>query len=176
MATTKLRYADKYYTPYHIKKLSESQIRSELNRLKRIANERLKRLSRYDKSLNIYRENRRGFKGTRAYKTRAGMERELMRVSRFIGSRESLVSGQRAIRRKALESLHNSGYTFVNESNFSAFGHYMGEMLALGYTAIYGSDRIAEAYNVAENKDVDINELRKDFEKFYEENKDEIES
>lgn len=157
------------YENYHIEALKSGtltmkEMRAEYSRLRKIANARLEALRKSK------------FSTTQAYMLNAGKyvtldkiesERDLMYklhdLARFVTAKSGSVTGQYEIRRNALESLRESGLTFVNEKNFELFGEFMEEARIRGYAKIYGSERISELFGVATKKGIKPEELFKDF-------------
>lgn len=172
--TIKLKGADKYYTPQTVKKFSDVDLKNELNRLRAIANKRVQRLGLYEPRSEIYKTYKKGFRTYSSFKSRQGAQAELMRVSRFLAKKESTITGFKETQQRTLTGLHEAGYTFVNKNNLAQFSDYMSTMLSTAYASIYGSDRIAEAYNVAEKSSVSLSELEQDFDKFYKEHRNDI--
>lgn len=170
----KLKGADRYYTPQTVKNLTDVDLKNELNRLRAVANKRLQRLGVYEPRSEIYKENKKGFRTYSSFKTKQGAQAELMRVSRFLAKKESTITGLKETKQRTLTGLHKLGYTFVNKNNLVEFSNFMSTMMSTVYASIYGSDRIAEAYNVAEKVNVPLNELEEDFDEFYREHKNDI--
>lgn len=155
------------YTPAGITTLhpdQEASARREYQRLRRVAEKRLNRMGTSEFSdTDVYRRNAGKFTPLSQVKSNRELGRLLYEVRAFLDARRSSVSGQRAIIRDTLHTLHEHGYTFVNKSNLKAFGDFMEAARAAAGGTLYASDRVAEMYDAAERKGIDPAELMKNF-------------
>ena len=131
---------DVYY-PYRLEQMDESALRKEYTRLRKIANKRLARLqaSKY-KDTDLAKEYAGGFE---ILANVADLPRELTTLARFVASEKSGISGLKRMETKAISTLHQHGYTFVNAGNVGQFGAFMEEMRQAGYSKLYSSEFLA---------------------------------
>lgn len=100
-------------------------LREEYTRLRKVANERLRALSKA------------GFEDTKTYKYNKGLYDPQSKLSneeiasrmpdlaRFIEAKTSTVGGMREQQRETIETLNDKGYDFINKSNLAAWGNFM---------------------------------------------------
>lgn len=149
----------------------EKAMRKEYTRLRDIARKRLKRVessefkgfySEYNAGgfakLSSFTDKKHGIRDKGAFAS------ELSKLSRFVSSPVSTVSGLREYRTKSIERLHKLGYDYINESNFKEFSDFMDRYRSLGLDEIYDSDEIIEdTYAVGEQKGVSPEDLLEEF-------------
>lgn len=142
----------------------DKTIKAEYNRLRRIANARLNRLSKSEFSNSEYlKQFKGGFKSTSKYSNMAELRAGLAEAARFVSAKTSSVTGQRAYRKITLETLHERGYTFVNKSNFVEFGKFMEAWRAEKEAQSYGSIAATELYEQVKKKKLDVAEVQEKF-------------
>lgn len=167
MAKNPLRYQPHEYYTYnllHNPVMTVKEMESEYNRLRTLANSRLKRLGASEfKDVEAYKLNIGKFEKTAREYTKPQLARKLYEVSRFIGAKSSSVRGQQRIRAKTIASLHKSGFTFINKDNLKAFGDFMEDMRSRQGGKLLDSDRVAEIYDIAREKGVTSATLSRDF-------------
>lgn len=116
--------------------ISDADLKKEYARLRREATERLRKLGAGEfKKTKTYRENKDRFlrlediagrkQGPLAPDARRKLERLTQEAARFVTAKGSSASGLRDIRRKAIKTLHESGYTFVNTRNYDDWTDYL---------------------------------------------------
>lgn len=132
----------------------EAELKTEYSRLRREAEDRLRKLGRSEfKESKAYTKNVGTFptlKEIEAAQKYPGDLRDLTRhlidAHRFVMSKASSASGQREIRRENISTLHAHGYGWVNTKNFQQFTDFMEEMRAKGageeYYLVYGSQEL----------------------------------
>ncbi len=146
------------YTPQgleaYAKAGKEAELKTEYSRLRREAEDRLRKLGRSEfADSKAYTENVGNFptlKEIEAKQAHPGdlrdLERHLIDAHRFVMSKASSASGQREIRRENISTLHAHGYSWVNTKNFKQFTDFMEEMRAKGareeYYMVYGSQEL----------------------------------
>ena len=101
-------------------------------------------------------------KGARVYK-------KLYEVARYLNTQLGSVSGQRESRNKAIETLHEHGYTFVTKKNFDEFGRFMKTVKTHSLYRSYNSEEFVELYERAKKSKADPQKVAKAFEKYIEE-------
>lgn len=155
------------YTPGGLTMLHPDQVataRREYQRLRRIAEKRLARLGASEfADSEAYRRNVGTFTPLSQVSGNRELGALLYQVRNFLDARRSSVTGQRAIIREQLETLHKHGYTFVNKSNLKAFGDFMEAARVAAGGRLYASDRVAEIYDAAERKGIPPEQLLANF-------------
>ena len=145
----------------------DKTIKAEYNRLRRIANSRLERLSKSEFSNSEYlKQFKGGFKSVSKYSNMAELRAGLAEAARFVSAKTSSVTGQRDYRKTALQTLHERGYTFVNKSNFVEFGRFMEAWRADKEAQSYGSVAATELYEQVKKKKLDVEEVKEKFEQY----------
>ena len=155
---------DVYY-PYRLEQMDESALRKEYTRLRKIANKRLARLqaSKY-KDTDLAKEYAGGFE---ILANVADLPRELTTLARFVASEKSSISGLKRMETKAISTLHQHGYTFVNAGNVGQFGAFMEEMRQAGYSKLYSSEFLANWWSEkGRSKRDNAYKLKQEFEKY----------
>ena len=166
-------YDVNWYTPSELKaKLEaggdlEKQVRKEYTRLRDISQKRLKRLAAAGYTdTEVYQRNVKHYPKLKDIKSKSELAQRLSDLSRFVGSSQSTVKGIKAREQKALETLRESGYTFVNESNLKDFGDFMEQYRDQLLDMDYDSGDAAELYRIVEKHGLDPDKVAEDFE-FY---------
>lgn len=161
-----IRHAD-VWTPENIK--------SEYTRLRKIAQERLREMSKSPIGRESYTFKRNQGRFRPASELTAGqMKVMLSEVARMITARRGTLAGIKKARRQAIKTLHEHGYTFVDESNFSDVGEFFrqwkdSEFRGYGSTValdVYEKIKDSEAFERATKKVDKTARLLKDFEKW----------
>ena len=155
---------DVYY-PYRLEQMDESALRKEYTRLRKIANKRLARLqaSKY-KDTDLAKEYAGGFE---ILANVADLPRELTTLARFVASEKSSITGLKRMETKAISTLHQHGYTFVNAGNVGQFGAFMEEMRQAGYSKLYSSEFLANWWSEkGRSKRENASKLKREFEKY----------
>lgn len=161
---------DVYY-PYRLEQMDESALRKEYTRLRKIANKRLARLqaSKY-KDSDLAKEYAGGFE---ILANVTDLPRELTILARFVASEKSSITGLKRIETKAISTLHQHGYTFVNAGNVGQFGAFMEEMRQAGYSKLYSSEFLANWWSEqGGSKRDNARKLKQEFDKYVTQNMD----
>lgn len=137
----------------------------EYNRLRRLANARLSALQRRYPTSSIAREYKAGFPAAGKEESRRIYNR-LYQVAKFMQLKLASVTGMREYRRKSIETLHERGYDFVNESNFDRFTDFMEEVKTHEAYSDYPSEEVVELFREAEEKNADPEKIAEAFEKY----------
>lgn len=155
------------YTPAGLTMLHPDQVataRREYQRLRRVAEKRLARLGASEfADSEAYQRNVGTFTPLSQVSSNRELGALLYQVRNFLDARRSSVTGQRAIIKEQIETLHEHGYTFVNKSNLKAFGEFMEAARAAAGGTLYASDRVAEIYDAAERKGIPPEQLMENF-------------
>jgi hypothetical protein len=123
------------YTPTGLEAYDSADLRKEYARLRREANDRLRKLGQSEfKESKVYTKNVGKFVTLAELDARQDNNRSLIHLiveaERFVMAKSSSASGQREIRREDIRTLHKHGYTWVNTKNFKDFTDYIEEIRA----------------------------------------------
>lgn len=155
------------YTPAGLTMLHPDQVataRAEYQRLRRVAEKRLSRLLKSEFAHDdVVLMNYGRFKPLSELTSNRELGGSLAAVRAFLDARRSSVTGNRAIVRETIETLHEHRYTFVNKSNLKEFGYFMEAARAAAGGTLYASDRVAEIYDAAERKGIPPEQLMENF-------------
>ena len=123
----KLMFGDLYmYNATFLRSLGTPELSAEYNRLRKIALKRLDALSRSEfKEGQTYKKNAGLYNKTAREMSRSELIDALTAVGHFVGAKGGSLRGLQRIRAKAISTLHEHGYTFVNRANFKAFTDFM---------------------------------------------------
>ena len=178
MAAARLTYDPNWYIPTKIKaEIQENRaaVRKEYTRLRDISQKRLKRLKAAGlDDTQAYLKNYKHYPKLKDIKSDSELASRLSDLARFITAKGSTVSGQKDIMKKSLSTLHDTGYTFVNEGNFRDFGKFMEEYRHQMLDMSYDSGDAADLYGVTIKHQLDPEKVKADFE-FWLENLDRAE-
>lgn len=158
---------EEWYYPEALKSgtLMVKEMRKQYTYFRDIAMKRLKRLGESEfADSQAYLKNINQFKPLSRIETQAELEKRLYTVQKFLRSKGSTISGQKAIRKKAVEAAHEKGLDFINESNIADFGQYMDYLRAKYKGAQFDSERALRLFTASKKKDVDPLEVAEDFE------------
>ena len=159
-----LKYAWYEYTPEALQSgvLSEKEIRDEYRRLRNIANKRIDRLEKagYEQTLT-YLRNAGAYKSASNY-TMNELHYKLYQISKFVAANSSTVSGMRTIEKWAIKTLQEKGLGRIK--NLQEFGDFMEWARTRYKNSDFDSERAAEVYNEAKRRNIDIKEIKKDYE------------
>lgn len=174
-ASKGLAYPREYYVPsvsMMSKNLTDKEMRAEYSRLRSIAQKRLKRFEGTEwTDTMVYKYNKGKYIPVKDIKNKTQMVSLLAELARFITAETGSVSGLNENRKRNVETLHEHGYTFVTKENFRNFAEFMEEFRIRKLNQIYDSERVAEVFNIAENKGIPAQELFNDFD-FWIKNRD----
>lgn len=129
------------YNPIGLRPYSDAELLQEYRRIYAEARDRLRGFERSSefRGSNVYQMNKNKFKRPGDVAGRRELERLVQYGARFVTAKGSSVSGQRAIRRAAIETLHEHGYTFVNTKNYDDFVDFLQWLRESGLEwAFYG--------------------------------------
>lgn len=158
-----------YYPQAARELFTPAEARKEYARLRKIANRRLVSLGRKYPESSIYQQYGRGF-APGGSETDKRIYARLFDVARFVNSKMSSVTGQRAYVKRSIASLHESGYTFINEKNFYRWVRFVEEVRqheeARGVE--FQSEDIIDMFERVEEENADPDKVAEDFEYFLE--------
>jgi hypothetical protein len=157
-----LKYSEETYTVKNLKNgsLTPQEMIKEYNRLRKIANARLERMknSEYSDSqvlgynYGMYTTVGKMLGGKKAKDvteseiSSSELPYKLEKLSRFITAKRGTLTGQREIRRQAVETLHDRGYEFVTEKNYNQFVEFLNDFKNLLGDRFYDSDTVIELW------------------------------
>lgn len=177
MAESKLKYPGEIYQPtwrFLRENFSEAEMKREYSRLRDIAQKRLGRMgeSEFARS-STYQENVGKFPVLSTYTSKgkitakADFAYTFAKLARFVDNPLSLQRPQERAKKQQIRRLQESGYEFVNESNYWDFVRFMDDYKSDKRLAkMYDSDRVAQAYAAANRARVDPDKLLEEFEFF----------
>ena len=158
---------EEWYYPEALKSgtLTVKEMRKQYTYFRDIAMKRLKWLgvSEFADSQS-YLKNIKQFKPLKQIETQGELEKRLYTVQKFLRSKGSTISGQKAIRKKAVEAAQEKGLDFINESNIADFGQYMDYLRAKYKGSQFDSERALRLFAASKKKDVEPMDVAKDFE------------
>ena len=158
---------EEWYYPEALKSgsLSVAEMREQYNYFRGVAMKRLKRLGESEfADSQSYLKNINQFKPLSKIETESELITRLYTVQKFLRSKGSTISGQKAIRKKAVEAAQEKGLDFINESNIAEFGQYMDYLRAKYKGAQFDSERAMRLFVASKKKDVEPLEVAEDFE------------
>ena len=158
---------EKWYYPEALKSgsLSVAEMREQYNYFRGVAMKRLKRLRESEfADSQAYLKNVKAFKPLSRIETQSDLEHRLYAVQKFLRSKGSTISGQKEIRKKAVEAAHEKGLDFINDSNIADFGQYMDYLRAKYKGAQFDSERAVRLFVAATKKGINPLEVAEDFE------------
>lgn len=169
MAKSKPTYDKTWYFPTNLTQMLKSDpatVRKEYTRLRDIAQKRLKRFETAGLTkTQAYKRNVAHYPKLKDIKSDYELAGRLSDLERFISAQAGSVSGQKEIRKKAISTLHEHDYTFVNEHNFDDFTDFMEEYRDQMLDGEgYDSGDAAELYGVVVKQKIDPDKVKKDFE------------
>lgn len=130
------------------------EARAEYSRLRKIAAKRLQRLSAagysnmatYQRYANAFSPLPKDLSESRVYK-------KLNEVAHFLSLKSSSVSGEREKLRSTIDTLHELGYDFIDESNIREFGQFMDLVRQYIGDNEFGSERAIKYFRDALDAD-----------------------
>lgn len=141
---------------------TDKAVREEYRRLRDIAQKRLQRLRIAEPDSYAYRQNVGRFGPTRSMST-AQIRQKLPELAKFIAARTGTVTGIRQQRSKAIATLHEHGYTGINQTNLRAFGEFMEEWRENKEAHSYGSPTAVETFEFTQKHGVAWEVVKDDF-------------
>ena len=177
------------YNPVTLARMPEDELRAEYARLRKTANERLRRIEKSsDFGDSAIVRNNKDWLSTPASKVSAeDLPLALSRVESLLEAKTGTLTGLRQARAKTLESLKASGIKGINKSNYGAFTSFMKKTQAFREAYIpypkraKGSERRDAArqirprmFKLTEQGNISESAVMKEFQ-FFRDNLDKIE-
>lgn len=156
------------YRPDILMTKPEKELRKEYSRLRSIARKRLERIAetKYVNSAT-YKYNAGVYIPLAAVSNKNELSALLSSVTRFLTAKTGSLTGLREATTGTIETLHESGYTWINEENLRLFGDFMDYARNLMQGKLLDSDRVAKMFRDA-NKRRNIDKVKEHFEEWYE--------
>lgn len=146
---------------------SEKELRREYSRLRSVARKRLERFAGSEfVDSNVYRYNKGKYVPLSQVSNKGELVHLLSDVARFLTAEGGSVSGQRALRDKAIATWHENGYTWLNKSNYAAFARFLEfsrEFVGQPYM-----EKAAELFRRADDQGVPVEQIKRNFEWYWE--------
>ena len=164
---TKFTFPISAYQPQALQEgYSEKELRMEYSRLRSVARKRLERFegSEFEDS-NVYRYNKGKYVPLSQVSNKGELVHLLSDVARFLTAEAGSVTGQRAIRDKAIATWHDKGYTWLNKSNYAAFARFLEfsrEFVGQPYM-----EKAAELFRRADDQGVSVEQIKNNFEWYW---------
>lgn len=163
-------YGKMNITPLEIlNTMTEKEMRKEYSRLRKVANGRLRTLknSVWGERSNNWRDYAGEFPSGRG-RSRAEIAHRLSTAYYFLSLKTGTVTGLREIRDKFLETMHDTGYTWVNKDNYYDFIEFMDTVKSYYDTVTYDSDRAVDVFDVMTDAGFSADDLKDDFDWWFE--------
>lgn len=149
------------FFPFQIAKMTASEVSKAYSGLRSIANKRLSRLE----SQGLGTSGSYRFPKVRGLSENQ-MRQQLAEVSRWVRDPRHTVRGEKSYISTELESLHNMGYDFIDESNFYQFTEYMDDLRDQYGAKAFDSGDAADVFNNAQKIGIDPEVVKENFEYF----------
>lgn len=167
-------YEDYIYTPAGSKVITEKALRREYSRLRAVAVKRLQRIGESEFSgYDIFKTYNGVFKKLAEFENETELRYTFSELYNFLNKKTSTVTGQRKRKSKIIATMHERGYTFINNENFKSTIDFLDRMKEKGIEAFYGSEKVTDTIqqHFEDKGRVDekyLNSLEKKFEReFY---------
>lgn len=168
IAPVKLSFNYTDYRPDILMTKPEKELRKEYSRLRSIARKRLERIAetKYVTSAT-YKYNAGVYIPLSAVSNKNELSALLASVIRFLTAKTGSLTGLKEATSGTIETLHESGYTWIDEENLRLFGDFMDYARNLMQGKLLDSDRVAKMFRDA-NKRKNIEQVKEHFEEWYE--------
>ena len=149
------------YFPFQISEMSKEAVSKAYSKLRGIANKRLSRLE----SAGLGTKGSYRFPKVRDL-TENQLRSGLAEASRYLRDPRHTVKGERSFIKTEIESLHNLGYDFIDESNFYEFTEYMDDLREQYGNKAFDSGDAADVFSNGQKIGIDPEVLKDNFEYF----------
>ena len=163
-------YGEGHITPLEIlNTMTEKEMRKEYSRLRKVANGRLRTLKNSDigSRADTWRSFADEFPSARG-KSKAEIAHRLSNAYYFLSLKTSSVTGLREMRDTFIESMHDSGYTWINKDNYYDFIEFMDTVKSYYDVVTYDSDRAVDVFDVMTQAGFSADDLKYDFDWWFE--------
>lgn len=145
-------------------------VRAEYRRYRNIINKRISALEKAGFGNMEFVTKNKGRFAAISTLTQKQVEQNLARIKAALQYSGSTVTGAKFLQVKAVQSLQKAGYN-ITPSNIAAFGRFMEKFRATYGKRAYGSDKAAALFDTIETAGYSSDEIMKDFDLFYENEK-----
>ena len=159
----------KTYTPKDINEIGPVTQRAEYIKLRKIAQKRRARLE----AAGFSRSAGKPFPTARSINNPLELRYQLLELSRWLREPTHRVKNAKRQRDRALNALHEDGFSFINEENFEVFTDYMDSLREEYAGQIFDSGDAADVFNQAQRIGIDPEVARSEFD-FYADHLDEL--
>lgn len=161
--------AENPFEQYHIEAdiLTPDEMRRHYSYLRTIANKRLSRFkgSEFEDSLS-YTKNKDKFVPLSKIDNERELRYRLYELNKFIRAESSSITGLIRIRKRAIETAHERGMTWLNKSNIKQFGEYMDFLRSKYGAKQFDSERAQELFGQSIKRKIDPMGIAEDFQFF----------
>lgn len=144
--------------------------RAEYRRYRDIINRRIAALEKAGFEATEFVTKNKGRFAAVSTLTQKQVEQNLARIKAALQYSGSTVTGAKFLQAKVVQSLRKAGYN-ITPANIAAFGRFMEKFRATYGKRAYGSDKAAALFDTIENAGYSSDEIMKDFDLFYENEK-----
>lgn len=158
-------YGNRNITPLEIlNTMTEKEMRKEYTRLRKVASGRLRTLqnSEIGRRSGTWRRYIDEFPSARG-KSKAEIAHRLSTAYYFLSLQESSVTGLKKMRDTFIETMNDSGYTWINKDNYYDFIEFMDTVKSYYDTVTYDSDRAVDVFDVMTANGFSSEDLKDDF-------------
>ena len=144
--------------------MTEKEMRKEYSRLRKVAIGRINTLrnSEIGRRSGTWRRYVDEFSSSRG-KSKAEIAHRLSNVYYFLSLQESSVTGLKKMRKTFIETMNDSGYTWINEDNYYDFIEFMDTVKSYYDVVTYDSDRAVDVFDVMTDAGFSSVDLKGDF-------------
>lgn len=153
------------YNPYNLQKKPYDELKTEYKRLYKKVQARMKTFEK--RGLTRARNYKRFMNSLKPgqIKNQTQLSHELSSLARIEASQLSTYRGEKAYTKKVIQTLHETGYTFINESNIYDFADFMEEFRAQKLDYLYDSKTAVEVFEKA-SKTGSLQKVKNNFEQY----------
>lgn len=166
-----LKYDRDFYDKWvldNIEPLSNSEMKKEYNRLRKIIGKRLDVLKKYKESPEIRKKYYRLTREPAGKLSKETLKTRLQEFGRFSELKGGSHTELQKIKKQTIETLHEHDYNFVNNKNFESFTKFMELMRSTLIGRMLSSNQIAESFDDFINSGkMYPEELEKKYEEYY---------
>lgn len=139
---------------------SEREARQEYARLRRLANRRLAALERAGYGEAAALKNYPADFGSLRGASEREVRKALAEVSRFMSLKTTTIRGIQSSQKKAVSTMQEHGYDFINKNNIESFGRFMAAAKKhAGSKKAFDSEQAVAAFHAALEEDIDPEDL-----------------
>lgn len=162
------KFEARQYRRYNEAEL-QNYTRKELNALYRqyrnVANKRLAAIGKSEefRESMTYRANVGQYSKAPSALSRAEIVGKIAQASRMLSAQAGSLSGLQAQAEKTVQTLQAAGFTYVTRENLREFGEFMEYARARFGKKYYGSEQVADLYDIAKGKGISPQALYREF-------------